>query len=333
MKKLIWSVALVLALAAVAYWLYNKGGVNTTMEELAKEYTIRVEDTAAVTRIVLQDKSPSRTELIRVNGQWLVNGEAPARTDAIEVLLETIYRVELKNFVPEKTKNEILNRIATYGIEVEVYAGEEQVRHFYVGAETQDQLGTYMMNHDASQPFAMYMPGFNGYLSTRFFTRPEMWRDRIMFGWEPNQIKSIALEYPKEGNGFTLVQNESEWNVANQQGAPLQANPSKSAYYAALFKTLKYEGAITPDDPIYARKDSLLANTPVFILTVAPKEGETKVLKAFRIKAAEDAVDSEGNPREFDPDRLHGVLNNGDMVLLQYFGLQQVLIPNTWFIQ
>lgn len=333
MKKLVWGIAAVLVLAAIAFWLYSKRDVNTTMEDLAREYTIRVEDTAAITRIVLQDKSPSKTELSRVNGKWMVNGEVPARMDAIEVLLETIYRVELKNFVPEKTKNEILNRIATYGIEVEVYAGEDEVRHFYVGAETQDQLGTYMMNHGATQPFAMYMPGFNGYLSTRFFTRPEMWRDRIMFGWEPNQIKSISLEYPKEGNGFTLVNKENGWDVANQQGAPLAADPSKSNYYAALFKTLKYEGAITPDDPIYARKDSLLASTPVFVLTVAPKEGSARVLQAYRIKAAEDAVDSQGNPREFDPDRLHGVLNNGDMVLLQYFGLQQVLVPNSWFIQ
>lgn len=332
MKRNQLLILLVLVLAGISAWLYWKNTRTSTLDDLAVEYTFKVEDTAAVTRIILRDKTPSRTELTREGNVWMVNGETPARMDAIQVLLETIGRMELRNFVPEKTKPEIMRRMGTYGVEVQVFQGEDEVRHFYVGTETQDQLGTYMLNHGASSPYAVHLPGFNGYLSTRFFARPELWMSRLIFGWQPEEIGSIEMTYADSASGFVLTKQGEGWRLTSGEGEELRLDPLKAQYYAALFKTLNYEGPITPADPIYSRKDSLLALPPVFELRITASNGEQRTLSGYRIKPKEGDVDDQGNPRAYDPDRLHGFIDGRRMVLLQFYGLEQVLRGRGWFL-
>ena len=52
----------------------------------------------------------------------------------------------------ENSREEIIRRMATYGKEVEVFQADECVAHFYVGTDTQDQLGTYMLKKGAALP-------------------------------------------------------------------------------------------------------------------------------------------------------------------------------------
>jgi hypothetical protein len=94
---------------------------------------------------------------------------------------------------------------------------------------------------------------------------------------------------------------------------------------------MRYEGAIIPSDPIFARKDSLLASTPVFEITVKT-DSESVNLKAYRIKGPAEALDPDEEAPEFDPDRLHAVINDDRMILVQYYGLRRVLVTPDYFL-
>ena len=78
-------------------------------------------------------------------------------------------------------------------------------------------------------------------------------------------------------------------------------------------------------DGIYSRKDSLLALTPYWQLKWTLEDSTSHELKAYRIKPAEDAADAQGNLLRYDPDRMHGILDDGRMVLLQFYGMRHIM--------
>ena len=57
----------------------------------------------------------------------------------------------------------------------------KKIKTIYIGGETADQLGTYMMISGAKEPYIVHIPGFNGYLSSRFLCKKEAWRSKKIF--------------------------------------------------------------------------------------------------------------------------------------------------------
>jgi hypothetical protein len=179
--------ALIIVLATVSVWLMMDTNEESTLEDLKEEYRFYVEDTAAIDKIVIFDKTPSRVELTRSEDGWLVDGDHPARDEAVETLLLTLNRMQMRNFIPERMKETVIKRMSVYGKTVEVYADGDLIKTIIVGTDTPDDMGTYMMIQGASAPYAVHMPGFNGFLSTRFFTEPWLWYKRIITDYAPGR--------------------------------------------------------------------------------------------------------------------------------------------------
>ncbi len=324
MKKYALPLVLVILAAAVTWLILNPpngGGVSD--EE--SEYRFGLADTASIDSFSIADKNPRKALLKRGKRGWTVD-ERPARADAVEVMLETLARMEMRNFLAPSAQNEAIKRMAVYGKEVAVWSKGKKVAHFFVGTDTPDQAATYMMNAKASQVFAVHIPGFNGFLSTRFITDPVLWRDRLMFEPFEGSLRKLRMEYPREPEkSFELMRKDSKWTIEGYTGTPDEAQIE--ALIAAL-RTLRFEGAIVEQDPIFARKDSLLASPPVWLLEIEDESGRKQSVRGYAIKPPEDTYDSQGNPLLADPDRMHGILSDGQMVLLQYFGLQRVMLSS-----
>lgn len=299
------------------------------LEALKADYTIHIEDTASITKIVISDKTPKSVTLIRTKNGWETGSGNPVRTDAIQILLETLYRVRLKNFVPETARDNVLRRMASAGKEVKVYAGSRLIRHFYVGTETMDEMGTYMMLKEGKNPYAMFIPGFNGFLSTRFFANEALWMRKTIWAFDNLEISKVQYQdFDTPENSFTLTVDKG-YHLTNAAGQPLKADSIKAAVFLAGFRTVEYEGVILPEDPIFKRQDSLKASVPAFELTAWKKDGSWKKLTTYHIKANEEAAEFYTNLGKYDPDRLHAFITNDKgqelFVLVQYYGLAQVL--------
>ena len=126
------------------------------MGELSEETCLGIEDTASVDRIVISNKVPQRVKLYR-NKQAFGNSMEDPFAHMVEVLMETLKRMTMRNFVPENSREEIIRWMATYGKEVEVFQGDECVAHFYVGTDTQDQLAP-TCSKGAALPFKCTYP-------------------------------------------------------------------------------------------------------------------------------------------------------------------------------
>ncbi|MDZ7847738.1 MAG: hypothetical protein U5L96_13775 [Owenweeksia sp.] len=59
-----------------------------------------------------------------------------------------------------------------YGVDVQVYQNGELAKHFIVGTETQDEMGTYMMMKNAQAPYAVHIPALTVFYLPVFSPNP-----------------------------------------------------------------------------------------------------------------------------------------------------------------
>ncbi|MCH8554710.1 MAG: DUF4340 domain-containing protein [Schleiferiaceae bacterium] len=319
---------IVIVLAILGIWWFTTRDSSGMVERLQDEYAFTVKDTASIDKIIIRDKTPAEVTVIKTLSGWQLNGEVPVRWDVIDVLLETLYRQELRNFVPERTQPNVMKAMSVSGVEVEIYQNGKRTKHFVVGNETMDQNASYMMMKGASQPYAVYIPGFNGYLSTRYFAQEHLWRDRKIWGYDNLDIAKVAITYPQQpSQSFEVLVDKETFTVYDGKGQTVQGfDPQAIQQMLGAFKAVNYEAEIIPTDGAYAKQDSIKTfQTPAFEIFAQRKNGESKRLIAYYIPAAEDTFDENDEPAVWDPDRLYAFIEGERFVLVQYYGLGSVL--------
>lgn len=334
MKKNLIYLIIFLVLLSLTGWLLSENNERTTLEGKAN-YDFTFSDTAAISKIIISTKKPERVELVRTAKGWRVDGDYPVRHDAIRVLLTTLKRMQLRNFVPQRMQETVMKNLSTTGKKVEVYKNGEHFKTFYVGTPTHDEMGTYMMVKNADAPYAVHIPGFNGFLTTRFFTDPHLWRSRELLSIQPRDIKEVKMIYPdslEQSFYLRVFSPDSLYFVRASNDEVLRNfDITKARLFLAALKNLSYEGAITPSDPIYERRDSLLSSTPIFKMEVKDVNGNISTVSGYRIKGERQVVNENDPSTFYDPDRMHGFINDQRMVLLQYYGMDNALKPLSYF--
>jgi hypothetical protein len=332
MKKNLIYLALVLVLAAMAYFLYTKNQKSGTFS--SKDFA--VQDTNSITKIFLADKKGNKVTLTRKSATvWMVNEQYNVRPDAINTLLKTIYLVEIKNPVPKTAHNNIVKDMAARAVKVEIYThgDDEPQLVYYVGGATHDDDGSYMIREGDETPFICYIPGFYGYLTTRYFTTPKDWRDSEVFRYSTiEEVKSVSVEYPKRP--------EFSFQIDILSANSFELKSLKTGQKIARFDTLLLKDYLTgwrnvnfeAFDYLEAKKrDSVTKSVPETIYRMTRTDGRKIELKAFLKRPGQNMPDY-GKELMYDADRMHGKLNQEeDLVLIQYFVFDKLTMPITYF--
>lgn len=92
-KNLLYLIVFVVLLLVAGYFLSEDGGTSTL--EGPENYDFAIKDTASINKIIISDKTPNRATIRRTSDGWELDGEYAVRRDAIEILLETLYRLSL----------------------------------------------------------------------------------------------------------------------------------------------------------------------------------------------------------------------------------------------
>ena len=93
-------------------------------------------------------------------------------------------------------------------LKVELYAGDELVKQYYVGYETEDSEGTYMLLTDLEsgknydQPYACFIPGFKGFLNPRFIVKKRLARPDSyqLYTTTDKEIKVLLSDFPPDSS-------------------------------------------------------------------------------------------------------------------------------------
>lgn len=337
-------IALIVAilLGGTTFWLVTRRDKSTLAREL-RDFSYA--DTASITRIFLADKKPNQVELIKqADGTWKVNGKFQARPDAVKVLLSTIHDISVRQPVSVKARQNIIKSLITGAVKCEIYAGDKLVKQYYVGAETPDMFGTYMLLCDVSdpddiinstEPFEVEIKGFNGYLTPRYFTKESEWRDRTAFKYHVPDIRSVKVEFLREPQLSYVVKQTAGSKIFTLQdlsGKTLPFDTLALKQYLSYYGKIGFENFETSVKP--EKRDSILRSSPTYRITVTDASNKAVSIPLYLKKndgfMPEDTTAAA--PPEFDPDRMYATVNEGrDFVTVQYYVFGKLLPSPDYF--
>jgi hypothetical protein len=350
MKKYLLYIVIVLAVAAIILLITER---KSTFYDDDKDFAII--DTASVTRIFMADMDGRSVLLARgEDGIWTANKEYNAQPDMIRQFLRTLMYISVRGPVGTAGRDNVIRYMASHGTKVEIYQNkylinfwglrlfqrEKLTKTYYVGDNTQDNSGTYMKMEKSDYPFVTYIPGFKGFLHTRYSTNVHDWRDHTVFNFFLKDIESVSMIYPNEPHKSFFIENPDNFDFkllsVEQNEYIHRYDTVRMINYLSGFFDARFEYII--DDPVNQLRDSLLALEPFQILTVQPRNG--KAVQLITYLKPNELTEEEMLARFFetsdypwDRERMWAFVNNGkDLVSLQYFVFGRILKPIHYFL-
>jgi hypothetical protein len=297
---------ILILLFALVFFLVKSKKEKGTIPGSQKDFALS--DTSEIDKIFLADKAGHSLLLEKRSQEWVVNKKFPARKDVLQNLLYTLKNVEVKMPVANAAFNSIIAQLAASAIKVEIYKKGSLLKTYYVGGPTQDLLGTFMLMDKADRPFIMHIPGFNGYLTTRYSPVEEIWKERILFKGNEKDIASIKIDYPKNPEkSFLLDVNKKMAYTASNKKVNVSDSVLKA--YLLFFNNTPFETWAIEQNKLQV--DSILALPPLAIVEVAYTTERKISCKLYPMK---------------DSNRLYAKVENTELLIVQHYVFDKILI-------
>jgi len=179
MKKLYFYIIIIVILTLVIV-IGKQNNRTSSLRSDKRDFSIS--DTSLVTKMTLKNRNLETINLYRnSSNHWVLNDSLKANKYLINLVLKTIKEMRIKSPIARSALPNIIKRMAIQNTKIEVFQKYKKIKTIYIGGETQDQLGTFMMIEGAQEPYIVHIPGFNGYLSSRFSCKEHVWRSKQIF--------------------------------------------------------------------------------------------------------------------------------------------------------
>ena len=157
-------------------------------------------------------------------------------------------------------------------------------------------------------------------MRVRFFIDELDWRDRAIFTYTPEQIKSVSIEYPlQKSQSFKVFREGADYKVEPFYALTprINAPPVNGLVEIFLtgFKRLGAEGFENGD----LRTDSIHATTSFAIISLNTEGGENKVLKLHPILPRNaDGSFIQSVEGKVEVEKYYAETETGDLMLVQH---------------
>lgn len=341
MNKKLFTYIFVLILIGLTAFIFIKKSKKTTLESESGDF--KYNDTASITKIFIAEKNGATATLERKDkGNWMINGQFAVRKNNVNLLLYTLKQIAVKFPAGEKLQPTIIQSIATVGKKIEFYKGDERVKVWYLGATTPDYTGTYMVLADPDtdekyeQTYVTYIPGFEGFLNSRFFTNVNDWKDPAVLRTTPPEIKSVTVEHTglpdSSFNINVLGANKFALTDLNNKTLP-------NADTFAIKQYLSYCTFLEVDDYLTGQSsreiDSVKKSMPFTTITIKLKNGTEQKMKLFSKTPPPDAIDATlGVKLLKDANHAYMLFNKDqDFALVQYLMFGKLIQSRQYFLK
>lgn len=350
MKKNRITLIITLVLLVIAVLLIYTTSDSTLRKDISD---FAVEDTAKITKIYMADKAGNEVLLEKTGpSYWQLNHAHKASLPKVKALLKTLQDIQVMQPVPRSGHNTVVKRLAANSTKVEIYTMEALINVFglklfpreknsttyFVGGSTKENIGTYMLMENSTQPYITYLPNFRGFISPRYSVKEDEWRDHQVFRHRLEDISSIVMQnFPEPQNSYRVNNIDNlTWSLIDTYRNDTVHNYDtlKLLSFVTSFEDLRFESLLTNkiDQSLI---DSVTGSTPVHQLMVIDKDGDTTAITTYRKEGFKHIYDeiTEGPLMEpYDIERMYAEMNDGkDIVLIQNFVFDKVLRPLSYF--
>ena len=309
-KKQIFYLALIFLMALLIWFLSSdrKSTINY-------ENNFSISDTASVSKIFIADRNGTTITLDRAEKNWIVNNKYGVRKDAVNTILTTINQIRIQRPVRKKSFENVIKNLATTGVKIEIYTNQETPNKTYtIGSSTPNHLGTYMLLAGSELPFIIHIPSFNGFLSPRYGIQgnrvsEKEWRTTNIFSLNYDKITRIIMnniKQPKKSFSFST----GPMTLLNYLGNEVSFNQENAMQFLNAFKILNCES-------YKDGKEKIEFALPLHELIVNNDTLRTYNMGSELMKTKED---------NFSVKRMYATLNNGELMIIQDYVFNKVLI-------
>ena len=310
MLKRYWTY-LIIILAIISFFLLVK--LNSDYR-LNKNNKFEIKTPSLITGIYLADRNGNTITLQKRKEAWTVNNKFLVRQDAINTLLLTANKIRVKKPVSKAAYDNVMKYIATTGVTVEFFKGEKKIKSYTIGSNTPDHLGTYMLLKDRKKPAVVHIPSFNGFLSPRYGIQANSldiasWRSNTVFNINAKDIDHIKYtdytnsqnSYLLKTNPFKLIDSKNQSIDINKRNALKLINSFSNLNCETFKKEKEIIDSLSPLEELIINFDTLV--------TYPISETHNKDQK-----------------ENFTVKRKYATINNGDLMLIQDYVFNKVLI-------
>jgi hypothetical protein len=193
-----------------------------------------------------------------------------------------------------------------------------------------------MILEGSDVPFVVQIPGFNGYLTVRYNTFLNEWRERIVFNYKVNDIAKVYVEYPnnRDESFIAISSGNNKFELANIDGTKVNEpfDTIMLKEYISKCKFIGFESYISNEFMAH-KLDSLLKEPILSKFTIENKTGEKQTLKTYYRQNINGSCDDNGKLYDFDIDNLYGIINTDkDVVLLQFYIIDPISFKKSDFL-
>ncbi|MCX8111996.1 MAG: DUF4340 domain-containing protein [Bacteroidia bacterium] len=218
--KLNWaSVGLLLTLLGGIGLVIWGGQIAERRAEAARRFSFP--DTGAIIEVHLVEKHNDtifrRIDLRRTPNGWLIGDTLEAFSQPVQTLLKTLAGQVPRAPVPQSALRNVLTFLREHRIEVTLRFQNGQTERFYVGGPTPDQMATYMLRPASDQPYEVFLPGLEGYLTSRYYPDLNVWQPNQVFSARVADLQAIQVDYAGEPDKSWRLERsmpEGSWRMA-----------------------------------------------------------------------------------------------------------------------
>ena len=277
-----------------------------------------VPQTHKIDQINIGQGSTRSLILTKEKGFWLINDSLRAQKEQIDLLLNTLAKMEIKYIPPRAAVPGIMDDLKRNGVNVNVFSNDRIMQTFTMGGVTSDERGTYGIKTNDDYPYVLHLPGWEGSLRPRFIKPLNEWRDRYFVRLTPPKITQIIVDYPlQQEHSFKLDRSSGDWILYDPRGQEsTQLNSNSVQAYLEEFRQIGAEAYLTDMTLI----EQYRTRVPHALITVM---GDKNIrIPVFAIQYEDGRLDQE---------RYHILMSDKELVLAQRRILGKILKPYNYF--
>ena len=283
-----------------------------------------IKDTASIGKIFLASYDGDLITLERSKQGWTFNGKYKALSPTLDMLLTTLATQKALYPVTKNAYDVAIKSLSTNSTKVELYDLQgKKMRVFYVGHTASTNSGTNMLIDGAKTPYVVQTPAFTGDLSTRYTTRWRDWRDRSVFNYTADEIKSVSVQYEQNKiNSFVVSRTATGYEVKGDPEVTTKIDTlhtTRAALYLGYFKNINCEGIM---NGLQGLDTAIMTTEKMSAIDIETVNGAKQHLDVYWMPINRRSKNQSGSdveiPDKYDSDRMFAIMNGGkDTIMIQ----------------
>lgn len=203
------AVFLILLVWTVIFINLRESGSRISVDE----YKFTIQDTASIEKVIIHKSSNKEIILEKKTDRWMVNDLYNLDPSMKTVLLAVLNQVRVKRSVPKNKIKSINEDLDKNGEFVDILMDDGFSKTFVTGG---NGISISYFKYPGEEPYIVYLPGYESYVSGIFDVTVNDWRDRLIFKTSWLGLKGLSIIYPEHPeNNVILTPENNLYSIEN----------------------------------------------------------------------------------------------------------------------